>query len=475
MRKHFRSVFLACIAQLFCSVAAFADEPARFEARAYGVNDGDTCRIETPSGHHYRVRLFGIDAPESDQPHGTAARDALRELISGRDVMVQFTGAQTYGRRVARIYIDDVYVNHDMVADGWAWHYDRYTEDEEREEFVAAEESAQEERVGLWVDDNPIKPECWRRGDRDGDCEPDFGPEAFADRARTPPRAAVGREPSVMIPDAVRPRVPAPAARSRTLSPVERFENFMGESDARTRFDALTDHRERRESAHVLFGNPKEDSSRFRFTPDGEENEVRGITELRRAAFTVGHHDRYRQPAWVAMRWSKEDWERGQGVSMRRPRARVDTDLPEYARGGTSFEFDRTGLEKGHMAPDDLMESWGVGAVEEAVRMSNMVPQLRGRNHAVWGVLEKEIREIVADDEDDVEIDQVWTIAGPVFGERSRDRRVGTPGTRVPDATYKIVVPVDRVEELTGLDFFSEMDDAPENRLEAAQADSLWE
>jgi endonuclease G len=182
----------------------------------------------------------------------------------------------------------------------------------------------------------------------------------------------------------------------------------------------------------------------------------------------------------------------------------VDRQLPEYAQGGTSFEFARSGLDRGHMAPDDLMESWGIGAVREAMRMSNMVPQLKGRNHAVWTVLEHEIRDVVADDEDEVEIDSVWTIAGPVFREGSRDRRVGNPGTRVPDATYKVVawhsagdslgmrayvieqratnvdlsqylVPVDTVEELTGLDFFSELADEQEESLESADATSLWE
>jgi endonuclease YncB( thermonuclease family)/DNA/RNA endonuclease G (NUC1) len=501
-----RCILVACFftAISFIGAVALADEPEAFSARAFGVNDGDTCRIRTPDGRQYRVRLFGIDAPESDQPHGTAARDALRSLIDGRDISVRFTGAQTYGRRVARLYVDDVYVNRDMVADGWAWHYDRYTEGEEREQFAAAQRDAQEERVGLWVDDLPIKPECWRRGDRDGDCEPDFHPRALAGSSRRDPSVETGRSAIAGRPSSVLRREADAAAPLRSLAPVERFERFMGGSEERHRLGALAAPRLAPVSQHFLFGAPKETDGRFRFVPDGEDGEVRGITELRRTAFSVGHYDKNRLPAWVAMRWTRDDWERGQGVSMRRPSPSVDNELPEYARGGTSFEFARTGLERGHMAPDDLMESWGNGAVREAMRMSNMVPQLKDRNHRVWGVLEKEIREIVADDEDDVDITAVWTIAGPIFREGSSERRVGDPGTRVPDATYKVVgwftspnvfdvraylipqrasdvdlrhylVPVDEVERSTGLDFFSDLDDQSEDEVESVEPSASWE
>ena len=120
---------------------------------------------------------------------------------------------------------------------------------------------------------------------------------------------------------------------------------------------------------------------------------------------------------------------------------------------------------------------------------------------SLWTLLEGDIKEIVANEEDEYEIAAVWTIAGPVFDESQQVQFVGQPGTGVPSATYKIVgwftgedqftarayvidqfandtdlweylVPIDEVENLTGVNFFPELED---ESIESSVFDSMWQ
>lgn len=64
------------------------------------VHDGDTLRLEGVS-----IRLFGIDAEELTEPHGPAARDALKAIVSKTShVRCVLTGEVSYNRRVAICY-----------------------------------------------------------------------------------------------------------------------------------------------------------------------------------------------------------------------------------------------------------------------------------------------------------------------------------------------------------------------------------
>ncbi len=259
----------------------------------------------------------------------------------------------------------------------------------------------------------------------------------------------------------------------------------------------------RRQSAgHLLYGAPEiEEADRFAFTPDGFDEPVEGMTVLVKEAFTLGHYDRLKLPAWVAMHWTLEDLVRSETVTFGRPSFRLDSDLPPYARDGTSLTFSLTKMERGHMARDADLEAWGYDAVTDGVTMSNIVPQRVSKNHVVWGRLENQHRFIV--DEDDFDIDTVWVISGPIFDDV--DAVTFSPGgVGIPDATYKVIGwlgseeelhvrayvirqndtdtgltkylrSVAEVEELTGLDFFPELDPAIANPLEAATFTTLWE
>lgn len=267
------------------------------------------------------------------------------------------------------------------------------------------------------------------------------------------------------------------------------------------RIESLTDRR-RPMRGHFLFGPPQIDRpEQFEFTPEGHTQPVEGVTILVREAFTLGHFDRLKLPAWVCMRWSLSDLVDSERVSWDRPRFRPDSDLPSYAQNGTSLNFQVTRMERGHMARDADLEAFGFDAVTEGVLMSNIVPQRQGRNHAVWGRLENQHRFIV--DHDEYDIPTVWVTSGPIFFDLDLVE-FAPGGIGIPDATYKVIAwfdedeelhargyvidqdstnfnlrsylrSIDRVEELTGLDFFPQLNPQQEANLEAATNQQLWE
>ena len=138
--------------------------PERFDIEGPAETiDGDTLRIG-----EVRVRLDGIDAPESDQPCttktrpimtfacGSSAAGKLRALTDGAVVRCVANGTDKYGRTLATCYAGDTDVGRAMVRAGWALAYRRYSA-----RYGLEETAARLEGLGLWATefDNP---EDWR-------------------------------------------------------------------------------------------------------------------------------------------------------------------------------------------------------------------------------------------------------------------------------------------------------------------------
>src|SRR5215472_14664852 len=73
-----------------------------FSGKVVGISDGDTIRV-MHEGRAERVRLWGIDAPESGQPWGTRAKQFTGDLAFGKTVTVRVRDIDRYKRRVAEI------------------------------------------------------------------------------------------------------------------------------------------------------------------------------------------------------------------------------------------------------------------------------------------------------------------------------------------------------------------------------------
>jgi micrococcal nuclease len=114
------------------------------------VADGDSFRCEDGR----RVRLIGIDSPESQQgPYGDQARRALLELLTaGAAVWLESDVAPTdrYGRLLAYVWIGPVLVNEAMVRDGWAVLYTVPPNIKYAERLTRAQNEARARGAGLW-------------------------------------------------------------------------------------------------------------------------------------------------------------------------------------------------------------------------------------------------------------------------------------------------------------------------------------
>jgi len=128
------------------------------------VIDGDTIVVKV-QGAALRIRLAGIDAPESDQPFGDAARLELAGLIGEQPCVLVYEGGDVYGRLVAHLWIGDLYVNAEMVKHGMAW-FDSASAPDNL--LVADEEEAREAKRGLWAlpVEERVEPWIWRKEQR---------------------------------------------------------------------------------------------------------------------------------------------------------------------------------------------------------------------------------------------------------------------------------------------------------------------
>lgn len=148
--------FLAC---LLLAPAAVAEV---IQGVVFHVIDGDTLLLRTQAAApraFVKVRLADIDAPELDQPFGTAAKAALARRVENRTVTVVLVATDDWGRRVGWVRAGGVDVNRALVNEGLAWAYTRY---HRNPALRAVEQDARRARRGLWRDEGTIAPWRWR-------------------------------------------------------------------------------------------------------------------------------------------------------------------------------------------------------------------------------------------------------------------------------------------------------------------------
>ncbi len=142
------------------SVTSVQDKGRYVMGKVIRIADGDTFTMVFENGFDVRVRLNGIDSPEKKQAFSNRAKQTLSELIYDKEVKVFYESKDRYGRVLGDVYIDNLNVNQEMVRRGMAWHFTRYSDDET---LAALEKEARKNRIGLWVDPNPVAPWEFRR------------------------------------------------------------------------------------------------------------------------------------------------------------------------------------------------------------------------------------------------------------------------------------------------------------------------
>lgn len=135
-----------------------------FQGKVVGISDGDTITVLTAEKKQIKVRLYGIDCPESRQAFGNRAKQAASELVFGRVVRVEVMHKDRYSRTVGIVTRQDgKNLNGELVAEGLAWVYPRYCKASICGKWRTAENSARGARRGLWADREPMPPWAWRK------------------------------------------------------------------------------------------------------------------------------------------------------------------------------------------------------------------------------------------------------------------------------------------------------------------------
>jgi Micrococcal nuclease (thermonuclease) homologs len=131
-------------------------------AKVDRVVDGDTLKIIF-EGNSERVRLIGVDTPESvapdkdrNVPYGKIASEFTKEKLDGKDIELEFDVKErdSYGRLLAYVYLDGVMFNKTLLDEGHAQIYTFPPNVKYVDLFEEAQKAAREAGKGIWNNDN---------------------------------------------------------------------------------------------------------------------------------------------------------------------------------------------------------------------------------------------------------------------------------------------------------------------------------
>ncbi|MDQ6994780.1 MAG: DNA/RNA non-specific endonuclease [Mariprofundaceae bacterium] len=214
---------------------------------------------------------------------------------------------------------------------------------------------------------------------------------------------------------------------------------------------------------------------------------------FRNEGYMVGYSEWRENPLWVTYHLKPILKKK----KLKRP-SRFKEDYRSLRRVNHN-DYLNSGYDRGHMAPNYAISNiYGREGQLDTFLMTNITPQRPNLNQKLWQRLE------------DVEANKfalwfkdLWVITGPIFDDKVTTLK---SGVEIPDAFYKIyIVPprkkgdapkvlsfiipqtvrgnesltkyvssIDKIEELTGFDFLSKLDDPLENKVEASTSTAGW-
>ena len=154
--------YLAILVVVWALLSVSSASADEFEAKVIGVTDGDTITVLGKEGP-IKIRLANIDCPEHNQAFGQKAKLFTAECVFGQVVTVDSQGTDRYGRTIAEVLPRNgsMDLNHQLVANGYAWVYRKYCRDQL---FYELEAKARSAHLGLWADKEPVAPWQFRHG-----------------------------------------------------------------------------------------------------------------------------------------------------------------------------------------------------------------------------------------------------------------------------------------------------------------------
>jgi len=211
---------------------------------------------------------------------------------------------------------------------------------------------------------------------------------------------------------------------------------------------------------------------------------------IKHEGYTVSYNSDYSIANWVAYELTATE-----AKSKKTERSNKFVSDPQV-KGATAMneDYTRSGYDRGHLAPAGDMK-WSAKAMRESFYLSNICPQKPKLNRGIWKDLEEQCRLWALDN------GSLLIVTGPVItGDM---KRLGKNKVAIPKSFYKVlcyytekgykgigflfenrdykdnslksmVIPIDSVEKVTGIDFFPSIPDEQEKEMEATVDWSSW-
>ncbi|MEI6262359.1 MAG: thermonuclease family protein [Deltaproteobacteria bacterium] len=140
--------------------------------KVVSVTDGDTITVLDSSNTQHKIRIYGVDCPESHQDYGQKAKQFTSDLVFGKTVEIKIMDTDRYGRTVGIVNIDSKSLNAELIINGMAWFYGQYCKESFCPQWNQYQEEAKNRKIGLWSMQNPIPPWEFRHGSSKMDPNP---------------------------------------------------------------------------------------------------------------------------------------------------------------------------------------------------------------------------------------------------------------------------------------------------------------
>lgn len=217
--------------------------------------------------------------------------------------------------------------------------------------------------------------------------------------------------------------------------------------------------------------------------PDGIKSQIKDYQGFR-VSFNSDNHT----PNWVAWELLGSETE---GSQSRYNKFWQDDEIEGCP---TTNDYTRSGYDRGHLCPA-ADQKWSEQSMIDCFSLANMAPQDNALNTGAWKTLENKERVWAKRDS------AIIIVAGPIY-EKSDNKRIGQAGVRVPGSFYKVmiapflkeprgiafvypnmsapgnmenyVMTIRDVEKLTGYDFFFELPDELEEKIETVASFRDW-
>jgi len=148
---------IVLIAVVLLTLTSCEPLPSRHGGKVVKVKDGDSLVLLETGNRQTEIRMAHIDAPEYSQDFGRKSRKFLVDMIDGKEVKYRiYEPEDRYGRVVAEIILNDtINVNQEMVRNGYAWHFKRYSSSYK---YGKLERAARQAGIGLWANGDAVAP-----------------------------------------------------------------------------------------------------------------------------------------------------------------------------------------------------------------------------------------------------------------------------------------------------------------------------